>query len=560
MRWNRSRLSRVQYDKILPVLRTLTIRCLEQHLLHSTAVRARSRPSAILSSNEAVFPCAGGWRSEKDRIIFDSLSVSLTDTYRYSMGPPKAHPSINFFVFARKIDQPMKSLLTEMGLKDFTTAAETTLMFEQFDLLGSTELHTKLVEAASHVQRLLKSQFPSYYQQVRKDVEKILIRVFVVVCQKPFILHTVRPTGIPSLEKGDQSFHVRKSVATHFDRSNFVLYVADGHLAAHVLAEVFAELFCPLYFQDVHEAVIDVLQFLLRATDVERQSKLSGRPLHGDSVSFEVGEEWAVSAPFSERYRQHFPPGADGLSSPTVRTSFNERIPTAEPLDAWATLEFTRHDVVLRQIQASGLRGNELMTLKRLRESDDQSDDDSSASDEERPAGLLGEREFGHKRLGRRARKQKPQRFNGINEAPGGNPIFMPKDGRGYDVAAENFAFQELRSTAQPGVTIKWVNANGEQGTPYDIVAMRTDVGGVERVVQYYEVKSTCTKDRKDFEMSLRELLFAARYGKQYTVVRVFGASESNLSRMKMEQYPDPAGLWQRGGMTMTGDVKVVII
>jgi hypothetical protein len=552
MRWNRTRLSRSQYEKCVPALRTLTIRCFEQHLLHSTAVRTRNRPSALLSTNEAVFPCAGGWRSAKDRIIFDGLSVSLTDTYRYSMGPPKPHPSINFFVFARKIDQPMKSLLTEMGLKDFAVSAETTLMFEQFDLLGSTELHTKLVESARHIQGLLKSQFPSYYQQVRKDVERLLIRVFVVVCQKPFILHTVRPSGVLSMEKGDQSFHVRKSVTTHFDRSNFVLYVADGHLAAHVLAEVFAELFCPLYFQDVHEAVIEMLQFLLRATDVERQSKLNGRPLPLDSVSFEVGEEWAVSAPFSERYRQHFPPGTDGLSNPAVRAKFSERIPTSEPVDAWATLEFTRHDVVLRQIQASGLRGNELMKLKRSREPDNQSDD-SSASDEEKGRAMDGER--GRKRLGRRSRKQTPM----INEVSGGNPLFMPKEGRGYDVAAEHFAFQELRAAAAPGVTIKWVNATGEQGTPYDIVAMRTD-GGVERVVQYYEVKSTCTKDRKDFEMSLRELLFAARYGKQYTIVRVFGASESNLSRMKMEEYPDPAGLWHRGGMTMTGDVKVVII
>lgn len=550
MRWNRGRLSRAQYDKCTPVLRTLTIRCFEQHLLQPTSVRARNRPIAVISPNEALFPCAGGWHSARDRIIFDGLSVSLTDTYRHSMGPPKPHPSINFFVLSRRIDQPMKSLLTEMGLKEFSTVAETTLMFEQFDLLGSTAMHTKLVECAPHIQRLLKSRFPSYYEQVKKEVEKLLHRMFVVVCQKPFVLHAIRPTGIATMEKGDQSFHVRKSVVTHFDRSNFVLYVADGTQATHVLAEVFAELFCPLFFQDVFDAVADALQFLISASDISRQSKLSGRSLY-EHVAFSQGEEWVVSAPFSERYRQHFPPGTDGLSSPTVRTRGAERIPQGEPIEAWATLEFTRHDVVMRQVQASGIRGGELMSMKRNRETDAVSDDeDSPSSNDEANNGGAGDRR----------RRRRKLRFNGASSPTTSGPLLMPKEGRGYDVSAEQFAFQELQSSnASAGIQLRWVNATGEQGTPFDLVAVRSE-GGVERVVQYYEVKSTCTKDRKDFEMSLRELLFAARYGKQYTVVRVFGASESNLTRMRLEQYPDPVGLWQRGGMTMTGDVKVMII
>ncbi|KEG05371.1 hypothetical protein DQ04_22831000, partial [Trypanosoma grayi] len=120
-----------------------------------------------------------------------------------------------------------------------------------------------------------------------------------------------------------------------------------------------------------------------------------------------------------------------------------------------------------------------------------------------------------------------------------------------------------LRAEAPPGVEVVWVNEHGERGTPYDILLVRrrgdSRTAAATEIVAYVEVKSTCTHTRRDFELSLRELLFAARFGTAYKIYRVLRASTSVAQRMQVEVVEDVVRMWHTGALTMTGEVKVML-
>ncbi|RNC39439.1 hypothetical protein TcCL_NonESM11210, partial [Trypanosoma cruzi] len=133
-----------------------------------------------------------------------------------------------------------------------------------------------------------------------------------------------------------------------------------------------------------------------------------------------------------------------------------------------------------------------------------------------------------------------------------------------YALAAERFVAAKLRAEVPPDVDVVWVNENGEYGTPYDILLVRRTVRDAPsststEILAYVEVKSTCTNVRRDFEMSLREFLFAARFGKAYKIYRVFRASTSATHYMHVEVLEDVVRLWRTGSLTMTGGVKVML-
>ncbi|KAG5511832.1 hypothetical protein GH5_08146 [Leishmania sp. Ghana 2012 LV757] len=143
-----------------------------------------------------------------------------------------------------------------------------------------------------------------------------------------------------------------------------------------------------------------------------------------------------------------------------------------------------------------------------------------------------------------------------------------------YAVAAERYVYELLqeeyaKEAQQSGVRVIWVNETREAGSPFDILVVkprRLSSGGGSRnsvdngrwdVVQYVEVKSTCTANRQDFELSMAELLFAARFGAAYRVYRVFGASTDALRRMRHRVYADLVHLWHTAQLTITSDIRV---
>ncbi|CAG9568894.1 conserved hypothetical protein [Leishmania major strain Friedlin] len=149
-----------------------------------------------------------------------------------------------------------------------------------------------------------------------------------------------------------------------------------------------------------------------------------------------------------------------------------------------------------------------------------------------------------------------------------------------YAVAAERYVYELLREeyakqVYQDGVRVIWMNESCEAGSPFDILVIKprrlssissgnakvSCSSSVDNsrwdVVQYVEVKSTCTANREDFEMSMSELLFAARFGAAYCVYRVFGASTDALHRMRHRVYTDIVQLWHRARLTITSDIRV---
>ncbi|KPA83715.1 hypothetical protein ABB37_01964 [Leptomonas pyrrhocoris] len=152
----------------------------------------------------------------------------------------------------------------------------------------------------------------------------------------------------------------------------------------------------------------------------------------------------------------------------------------------------------------------------------------------------------------------------------------------GYAVAAERYVYELLcaehaESMRQHGLRVIWVNEHTETGSPFDILIVRPrslaarasgDGGGGPRgltsgnaagwdVVSFVEVKSTCTPSRREFELSLSELLFAARFGSAFKVYRVFGASTDKLRRMRCAVYADLVQMWYRAELTITSDIRV---
>ncbi|KAG5511223.1 hypothetical protein JKF63_07165 [Porcisia hertigi] len=151
-----------------------------------------------------------------------------------------------------------------------------------------------------------------------------------------------------------------------------------------------------------------------------------------------------------------------------------------------------------------------------------------------------------------------------------------------YAVAAERYVYELLQNEyakqiQQDGVRVIWVNEKCEAGSPFDILVIKPrrlnsssnnlrGGGGSSissssssqwDVVQYVEVKSTCTANRQEFEMSMAELLFAARFGTCYCVYRVFGASTDALRRMRHRVYADIVRLWHTAQLTITSDIRV---
>jgi hypothetical protein len=147
-----------------------------------------------------------------------------------------------------------------------------------------------------------------------------------------------------------------------------------------------------------------------------------------------------------------------------------------------------------------------------------------------------------------------------------------------YAVAAERFVYELLCSEyaeqmQRDGVRVLWVNEHTEAGSPFDILIARprsSSAALLRRgngpngespegwdVVAYVEVKSTCTAHRQEFELSLAELLFAARFGAAYKVYRVFGASTDPLRRMRCVVYADLVQMWYRAELTITSEIRV---
>ncbi|CAD2220019.1 Domain of unknown function (DUF3883), putative [Angomonas deanei] len=130
-----------------------------------------------------------------------------------------------------------------------------------------------------------------------------------------------------------------------------------------------------------------------------------------------------------------------------------------------------------------------------------------------------------------------------------------------YPTEAERYVYHSLQSEMadDKSVSVLWVNEEKEAGTPYDIVVYRQDKSGTREVLFYVEVKSTTSSSKKNFEMSIGELIMSARYGKQYKIYRVFNAELLSMKgNGKVKIYEDVIGLWRQSKLTLSGEIRVM--
>ena len=93
---------------------------------------------------------------------------------------------------------------------------------------------------------------------------------------------------------------------------------------------------------------------------------------------------------------------------------------------------------------------------------------------------------------------------------------------------------------AMPADQVDWVNAEEEQGLPYDVCVRR---GG--EIVLYAEVKSTAEEAKAVFELTLAELDLARQVGPQYTIYRVFSACSAAPRVAQLISCWTRLGSWQ---------------
>eukprot|EP00298_Acanthocystis_sp_HF-20_P011017 c19183_g1_i2.p1 GENE.c19183_g1_i2~~c19183_g1_i2.p1 ORF type:complete len:244 (+),score=115.88 c19183_g1_i2:46-732(+) len=92
----------------------------------------------------------------------------------------------------------------------------------------------------------------------------------------------------------------------------------------------------------------------------------------------------------------------------------------------------------------------------------------------------------------------------------------------------EEFVLNYLKSN-YPNSEIKWFNENGESGNFYDIELKHSSDD-----IEYIEVKTTLTDDKSFFEVSWRELQFAAEKESKFQIYRVYGAGKNSVRVVKV--------------------------
>ena len=97
---------------------------------------------------------------------------------------------------------------------------------------------------------------------------------------------------------------------------------------------------------------------------------------------------------------------------------------------------------------------------------------------------------------------------------------FADEEARAVGRWGERLLFETLRELGEP---VTWVNEVQEQGLPFDVILERTPP-------TYIEVKSTISRSKQLFQLSVQELQFAQKMGDLYTVYRVYGAGSDDVS------------------------------
>lgn len=571
-----------------------------------------------------LFPYRGAWRRGSDDMFFGGPHYfGLSEVYLKPIrsadetrktgrhGTASSLPPLRLLGFFEGPHVAVQAFLRHCGARALEVAVTRQVCFTSIEHTPQTvTVHRSLEYVVPYVQGYLQRRLPSIYDMSYATLQRRLRTFRVVLGSNAEIVERLRVGGL--------LYGMRQTVRLLYLPQDNTFYGELGDYTAAILAEAAAEFFLPFATTaDVRESLSEFLNDLMHclsqhgdllqgAHDVITQSAVAVITEAMDVVvrrhrvqRFALSsedDEKAVSlprrltAPFTvgaappPRSQTVYPPGTDGFSQPNFNGPSQQQqqqpdsgraeygrpktprlpqatrnTPTPARLPQWDSDLFQGgYDVLETLMSGPTRRPPPQPPIKASPEKN--SDSSGRATDEDEDAETFIGWSTAHVR-------RKRQRLDEVEA-----PTFVSADGVSTAgdttpaaTAAEAFVCDVLTQQYQQedrGVRVVWVNADGEQGTPYDLMLVRSRGTGAGRsgdeIVAYIEVKSTSSSTRKDFELSLRELLFAARYGKAYKVYRVFGASTSALRRMRFQIYEDIVQLWYSGQLTLTGNVRAL--
>nr|CCD12172.1 unnamed protein product [Trypanosoma congolense IL3000] len=547
------------------------------------------------SEKAYVFPLGGRWRRAAEGLFFCGSyycgldGFALQTTYGGSANLRKSStPQLPVLVFTeQRPHHIVAAVLEKMNLKALEDCTEKTVTFGDASLESSSELHRRIGVCVPRVQEFLRRVHPQYYELVRDNVQQRLENFSCVLANDPCLKEVLRFQGYV--------YSMVRSVRCTYVQQHNSIYGVDEQFTPCVGAGAVAEIFMPLEDPEIRNslqiALRECFQWEGPRLDVDEYSLMDSpdaeksiEQRHGTQLTHEM--PWQLSSAPVLRFREHFPLGREGFS-------LSGRAPSSVPMKgALGGLQGTQLKLSL------GVNGNEfsikslpewqgsffdiprdiVKTLKQnshsVSNTERSVDGSCNTSDESESGDYDGESNRNgapavHGVNGRKQRKRTRQ-SNGPRAVLRPGSLAQRGDTHDYSVAAERFAYEKLCREVPKDVEVLWVNEHVELGAPYDILLVRRNAkrrGGTFNptlsgrggdIVAFIEVKSTCTKARRDFEMSLREILFAARFGIAYKVHRVFCASTSAMREMHVEVLEDIVTMWHHGRLTLTGEVKVM--
>lgn len=140
--------------------------------------------------------------------------------------------------------------------------------------------------------------------------------------------------------------------------------------------------------------------------------------------------------------------------------------------------------------------------------------------------------------------------------------VWVPEEATEQDRAVgrlgERCVFDRLRAE-RPSRPVVWVNEHEEQGWPFDIVVGAASVEALVDApeellrsgLEFIEVKSSRTRAKRVFELSLEELQFGVLGGPSYTLIRALGVAAD--AQVTVQRLPGFGGLLRAGSVRLLG-------
>ena len=547
-----------------------------------------------IDRDEPLVFCQRSFRSLNSRVYFTDAIVGC-NPHQFRAEGDGATPTSSSLCLVqlstigrRTPDMYIRSLLIALGLRDvYNEDIEVT--YTSISNVPSSQIHHRIANSIPMVQAAIitaeylredgASQFllpHNYWNNVAggpaSEVQRHLSGLSVVVCSTPHV--TLR-----LCDANGARFYRRWPVKVHYSPTTSTIYLSETECNAFIVAEGLAELLVPrhLHFTKVFDHVRSQCRSIV------------GRPATGRpySPSSSVAPPaWSVSQAPHEKARVVYPPGHGAsdqrLLSDTVMPSYR-----AMPEMGGGALS----QPIVDRTDALGSGGQPRLPDGFLRmepaylpqfQGEAWADVESEAMGlvEARNASKRDRDELGDGDVIEFGKHEAVADFcsnGGVGSLGSRSTVVSSMRGdyqlesQNYSRAAEKYARQWLQS--KYGGTFVWVNEAKEAGTPYDILQLHNaSSGGQPRIIGYYEVKCTSTKSRRAFEISLRELLLAAKYGENFTILRVYNAYDDaagtnkdgslryNVRGMEVEEFRDPIKLWKQRRLVLSGHIDAVAI